>query len=512
MGHHDHESDAGYLALAEAIESHSFLSVGIDIGSSTSHISISRLVIRRNTASLSTEFIVTEREALHASPIWLTPYRQSGELIDTNRIRLLIEDEYRAAGFAPADIDTGAMVITGEALKKANAENIARMVADWSGRFVCVSAGPMHEGLLAAHGSGSVALSRAQGGTVVNVDIGGGTTKVSVVTDGIITHIESVSVGARLVAFDADADADATDADADAAAIIRWEQPAAVLARELGIDGGLGRPMAHGNRVRMAGLMADILLDIVTGGDDHADLRERLLVATDEKKIPPVAAIDHIVFSGGVSEYLEPDAAARRDDLGYLLAAALRQRLTTAGLEAKVRPAAQRIRATVLGASQFSVQASGQTVYVSDHGMLPVRGLRAVEIDARGALTEDSVRASLARLDRPEWAPDLAAVIRLDVPTSHAVLFRVASVLARVAGQSRAPDSADAGAPLFIVLRADVARALGRILEEEVRWPGPVVVVDGIEVSSLDHLDIGVPLGYTGALPVTVTSLQFPVA
>jgi ethanolamine utilization protein EutA len=218
------------------------------------------------------------------------------------------------------------------------------------------------------------------------------------------------------------------------------------------------------------------------------------------------------VFSGGVSEYLEPDAAARRDDLGYLLAAALRQRLTTAGLEAKVRPAAQRIRATVLGASQFSVQASGQTVYVSDHGMLPVRGLRAVEIDARGALTEDSVRASLARLDRPEWAPDLAAVIRLDVPTSHAVLFRVASVLARVAGQSRAPDSADAGAPLFIVLRADVARALGRILEEEVRWPGPVVVVDGIEVSSLDHLDIGVPLGYTGALPVTVTSLQFPVA
>jgi ethanolamine utilization protein EutA (predicted chaperonin) len=144
--------------------------------------------------------------------------------------------------------------------------------------------------------------------------------------------------------------------------------------------------------------------------------------------------------------------------------------------------------------------------------MLPVRGLRAVEIDARGALTEDSVSASLARLDRSEWAPDLAAVIRLDVPTSHAVLFRVASVLARVAGQSRAPDPADAAAPLFIVLRADVARALGRILEEEVRWPGPVVVVDGIEVSSLDHLDIGVPLGYTGALPVTVTSLQFPVA
>ena len=511
MGHHDHDSDAGYLALAEAIESHTFLSVGIDIGSSTSHISISRLVIRRNSASLSTEFIVTERETLHASPVWLTPYRQSGELIDTSRIRLLIEDEYRAAGFAPADIDTGAMVITGEALKKANAENIARMMADWSGRFVCVSAGPMHEGLLAAHGSGSVALSGAAGGTVLNVDIGGGTTKISVVTDGVITHIESVSVGARLVAFDGDADG---AGDADTATIIRWEQPAAVLAGRLGIDGGLGRPMPAGDRRRMASLMADVLLDIVTGGGDHADLRERLLVATDEKKIPPVAGLDHIVFSGGVSEYLEPDAAPRRDDLGYLLAAALRERLAAAGLEARVRPAAQRIRATVLGASQFSVQASGQTVYVSDAGMLPVRGLRAVEIDARGALTEESVRAALRRLDLGAWAADLAAVIRVDVPTSHAVLFRVASVLSRVARESPAPARARAAAdaPLFIVLRADVARALGRILKEEVGWPGPVVVVDGIEVSSLDHLDIGAPLGYTGALPVTVTSLQFPVA
>src|SRR3984957_20500945 len=499
MGHHDHDTDPGYLALAEAIESHSFLSVGIDIGSSTSHISISRLVIRRDSASLSTEFIVTERETLHASPVWLTPYRQSGELIDTDRIRLLIEDEYKAAGFAPADIDTGALVITGEALKKANAENIARMVAGWSGRFVCVSAGPMHEGLLAAHGSGSVALSGASASTVVNVDIGGGTTKISVVTNGTVTHIESVSVGARLVAF---------DDDTDNAAIIRWEQPAAVLAPQLGIAGGPGRTMPVADRRRMAGLMADVLLGIVTGAGHHADLRDRLLVATDGKKIPPVACIDDLLFSGGVSESLEPDASPRRDDLGALFATALRQRMTAIGLEAKVRPAAQRIRATVLGASQFSVQASGQTVYVSDAGVLPVRGLRAVEVDARGALTDDSVRASLGRLDRQEWTGDLAAVIRVDVPTSHAALFRVASVLARVAGESRAGGTADGG-PLYIVLRADVARALGRILKEEVRWPGPVVVVDGIEVSSLDHLDIGVPLGHTGALPVTVTSLQF---
>jgi ethanolamine utilization protein EutA len=103
-------------------------------------------------------------------------------------------------------------------------------------------------------------------------------------------------------------------------------------------------------------------------------------------------------------------------------------------------------------------------------------------------------------------------VVRLDTPTTHARLSRLASVLASVAGQDRARDRTAATCPLYIVLRADVARALGRMLKEEIRWSGPVVVVDGIEVSNLDHLDIGVPLGHTGALPVTVTSLQFPAA
>jgi ethanolamine utilization protein EutA (predicted chaperonin) len=103
-------------------------------------------------------------------------------------------------------------------------------------------------------------------------------------------------------------------------------------------------------------------------------------------------------------------------------------------------------------------------------------------------------------------------VIVLGVPTTHARLYQVASVLANVAGSGRCSPSQVLGPDLYIVMRADVARAFGRLLKEEIRWPGTVVVVDGIEVGNLDHLDIGTPLGYTGALPVTVTSLQFPTA
>lgn len=247
-------------------------------------------------------------------------------------------------------------------------------------------------------------------------------------------------------------------------------------------------------------------MDIVLGTDGLPGLRQQLMVATDQKAIRPVTDIDHLVFSGGVSEYLEPGANGPGDDLGHLLAAALRERLASAGLIAKMHPATQRIRATVLGASQFSVQASSQTVYVSDAGALPVHGLQAVEIDARGAVDDTTVTASLHRLDLERWGSQLAAVIRLDTPTTHAQLFQAASALAQVAGRSADPSRC----PLYIVLRADMARALGRVLKEEIGWTGPVIVVDGIDASNLDHLDIGEPLGYTGALPVTVTSLQFP--
>jgi ethanolamine utilization protein EutA len=494
----------GCLSPVEALESHAFLSVGIDIGSSTSHFGVSRLVIRRKPETLSTEFEVSSRETLHVSPVWLTPYRDGASLIDTDRIRGLIEAEYRAAGLSPADIDTGALVITGEALKKANAENIARMMSDWSGRFVCVSAGPMHEGMLAAHGSGSVALSAARGAVVVNCDMGGGTTKISVVRNGVITHTESISVGARLVAFQSPPE-DGDPGDDDPGEIVRWERSASVLAGHLGLTAGVGGRLPLASRHRLADLMASLLTGLLSGDNPNAALREELTVATDGGSIPPVTDIDHLVLSGGVSEYLVPGTRARHDDLGYLLAQSLRERLAHIGLAGKIHPSDQRIRATVLGASQFSVQASGQTIFVSDPAMLPARDLQSVEIDARGTIDEDLILTALRRLDLDRWSSRLAAVISLDLPTSHARLHRIASVLASVAGPGRRETA------LFVVLRADVARAFGTLLKEEVRWPGPVVVVDGIEAGNLDHLDIGLPLGYTGTLPVTITSLQFPV-
>src|SRR2546421_1964974 len=180
--HEDHEGEPQSLPdetdpiwAGERVE---LQSVGIDIGSSTSHLTFSRLVLRRLGESLSSRFRVVERDVLHQSPILLTPYRDPF-LIDTEQLDSFIRDAYGRAGLTPDGIDTGAVVVTGEAAKKENAESILSLFAREAGRFVCAAAGPQLEAIMAAHGSGAVARSRERG-VVLSVDIGGGATQLAV--------------------------------------------------------------------------------------------------------------------------------------------------------------------------------------------------------------------------------------------------------------------------------------------------------------------------------------------
>jgi ethanolamine utilization protein EutA len=165
---------------------------------------ISCLTMRRRGSEHSTQFVVAGREVLYQSPVMLTPY-VTGTHIDADALQEFFERCYSDACVRPDDIATGAVVITGEALRRENAREIAALFSQWSGRFVCVSAGPHHEAIMAAHGSGAVALSERERSTVLNVDIGGGTTKLSLAVSGAVLHTEAFSVGARLVSRSGDA-------------------------------------------------------------------------------------------------------------------------------------------------------------------------------------------------------------------------------------------------------------------------------------------------------------------
>src|SRR2546422_378805 len=175
-------------------------SVGIDIGSSTSHLIFSELTLRRE--GFSSRFRVTDRQVLFQSRILLTPY-VSGTLIDAPALQAFFDAAYREADVKPEDVDSGAILITGEALKKENAQPIVEMFSPSAGKFVTAAAGHNHESLLAAYGSGAVGLSHDNGWRILNVDIGGGTTKFALIERGEVIETAAISTGARLIAFDA---------------------------------------------------------------------------------------------------------------------------------------------------------------------------------------------------------------------------------------------------------------------------------------------------------------------
>ncbi len=477
----------------EGIERFTLRSVGIDIGSSTTHTIFSRLVLRREGAGLSAKFIVTNREVLHRSPIMLTPYL-SGTLIDTDQVKSFIEQSYGDAGFTPDDIDTGAVVITGEALKKENAQPILEYFSEESGRFICASAGPMHEALLAAYGSGAVNMSKHHDNAVLDVDIGGGTTKISLIQGGRITQMLAVEVGARLIAYDKDM------------TITRVEQPARTIMKALGHSIAVGEKLKPEQRDQFAEKMTDILFDVISGGE--VDPLTDSLMLTDGLKGVTIHDIDHLVYSGGVSEYVYDRSREEYGDIGPWLGKAVRERTLATFKPGVLVQAAEGIRATVIGAGEYTLQASGSTSYISTPAVLPIRGVQV----AHAFITKEqspeemhgALAAALGKYDLTHLNSKIALALSISGQPDYWYIRRVAEGLDRIVDKSE-----PSGAPLFLLLDVDVAKSLGGIMKEELKIDRSIIVIDGIEVGDLDYVDIGKPMGASEVIPVTVKSLIF---
>ncbi|HEX3244900.1 MAG TPA: ethanolamine ammonia-lyase reactivating factor EutA [Chloroflexota bacterium] len=475
----------------EGLEMFKLRSVGIDIGSSTSHLIFSRLTLRREGASLSAQFKVSEREVLYRSNIMLTPYRSS-TLIDTDRLREFFLAEYASAGFTADDVDTGAVVITGEALKKENAQPISEMFQRSSGRFICASAGPNHEALLAAYGSGSVAMSSEYPGMVLNVDVGGGTSKLSLISNGAVLQTVAVNVGSRLLAFD------------ESGRATRVEDVAKLIMRTLGRDVAVGDVIDDELRDRFSGVMADVLFDVIRGGPISRLTRE-LMITNPLEGAADLHGVQAIVFSGGTSEYVYHPDTPNFGDLGTYFAGQIRERLDQPPCIGLLHAPTEGIRATVIGAGEYTIQVSGNTSYLSNIEALPMFGLKVIQV-ARGYTDLPlAIARALEKFDMTEIGPGIAIALSIPPQPNYSTLRRIAEDLKDVADRS-----SDASSPLLVVLDLDVAKSLGGILKEELGLARDLIAIDGIDVGDLDYIDIGRPVGASEALPVTVKSLMFP--
>lgn len=457
-------------------------SVGVDIGSSTSHLLFSTIVLER----LDTSYVVADRRVIFESDILLTPYAAENT-IDADRLGAFIEEQYAAAGLAPDDIDTGALILTGVAARRANARAIGDLFAEQAGKFVAVSAGDGLETLMAAHGSGAAALSAA-GDPVVNVDIGGGTTKIALCEGGEVVARTALDVGARLIVLGEDG------------RIERLEPFGERHLADAGIALADGGTLDAEARRRVAETMADRVMAALAGEEVEGFLR-----------LPPLPVPDRpprIVFSGGGSEYLDR-AEGRPDDLGAELARALKDRIKE--IAADILPARQRIRATVVGASQYTVQVSGSTIFLDPEDALPLRNLAVVvpqlelaeDIDS-GAV-ETAVKEALDRMD----LGDGHAPVAVAVPWQGSALYGRLAALGRGLVAGLRPVLAE-GHPLVLVVDGDVGGLLGMQCRTEESVPGAIVSIDGIALSEFDFIDIGAVLRSTGAAPVVVKSLLFP--
>jgi ethanolamine utilization protein EutA (predicted chaperonin) len=493
---HVSPDDAAVNEVAWAADNVELTTVGIDIGSSTSHLMFARVHLQRLSTALSSRFVVVSRKILWQSPILLTPYR-SDYTIDVDDLAGFIGGCYTYAGVEPEAVDSGAVILTGEALKRHNARAIADLFSEQAGKFVCASAGHHMECQMAAHGSGAVALSRGHNATLLNVDIGGGTTKLALIENGRILATCAIAVGGRLIVED------------ETAGLTRIEPPVEAVAKTLGIELKPGKPLAAEDRKRIATRMARMVMGLIDLRQPN-ELARSLLVTEGWPADLANKGIDAMTFSGGVAEYLYKRESRRFGDLGSDLAEELRHALAHRRDLPPVWDPGQGIRATVIGAAQFSVQISGNTILVADPDKLPLQNLPVLachfELDdevATDAITQ-GVRGALARADFADGESPIALAFPWRGDPSHARLYAVASGIC-----AALPRTLTEGMPLVLLIDGDVGKSLGRVIRHEVAPQADVIAIDGVQLKEFDYVDIGSVIALTNVVPIIIKSLLF---
>jgi ethanolamine utilization protein EutA len=505
---HDHDGDADHdhdhFDLGDEgpleenpiwIQDHvTLVTVGIDIGSSGTQVIFSRINLRRYGEDLTSRYYVVSRETLFQSPVALTPY-SSDERIDETALGAIIDGAYEAAGVRPEEIDTGVVILTGEALRRENAQAIAGLLAKERGDFVTATAGHHMESMLAAYGSGASKVSYDQDRRLLNIDIGGGTTKLAVLEKGNVIATAALHIGGRLHVVDA------------IGRLVRLDPAGKFHAREAGFYWNRGDVLSPSQLDRLAENMADLLLAALTQRPVPHAIEH--LYLTDP--IADLGRIDGVMFSGGVGEYVYGREDRDFGDMGRRLGGAIRRRIEDGALPWPVLPAGECIRATALGASEYSVQLSGNTSYISKPGeLLPRRNLQVVQpsydcdevIDP--TTLAKAIRAHFTAFDLIEGEGEVALALRWTGSPSYERVCAFAQGI-----RHGLATTIERKKPLYIMLDGDIAQTLGAILREELLVESEILAIDGVVLRDFDYIDLGRIRMPSYTVPVTIKSLLF---
>ena len=447
-------------------------SVGVDVGTTTTQLIVSQITAENRASAFAVpQMEITRREILYRSPVHFTPLL-SGELVDGDKIRAIVAAEYENAGIRRQDVDTGAIIITGETSRKENAAAVLSAISDLAGDFVVATAGPDLESVLAAKGAGAVGFSEQTHKPVLHMDIGGGTSNLALIEDGRILATACLNVGGRLLKF-------------EKTGRVTYVSP---VLEEL-IPYQVGDTVTEDQASAVAQMLAGVL-EMAAGLRQKEAVFHRLTTHGTQS----LEGVGEVVlsFSGGVADCIDSRQPwLRYGDLGPLLGQAIKGGALCRG---QYRLGSETIRATVIGAGCHSTQLSGSTVYL--HRVeLPMKNLAVAAISRQEqALPREAlsglIKKRLGALE--QWG--VLALPGWNAP-SYSRITELADAISEAVGDK----------PCYIALEEDMAKALGHALALRLPEATPCLCIDRVRIPPESYLDVGAAVG--SAISVVIKTL-----
>lgn len=469
------------------------LSVGIDIGTSTTQVIFSRIAMENTGSYFSVPRVsIVEKEVVYKSPVYVTPLK-TPVLIDGAAVREIVACEYQSAGYVQKDVDTGAVIITGESARKENAAEVLSQLSDFAGEFVVSTAGPDLESIIAGKGSGAYQYSMDNICSTVNLDIGGGTTNIVMFHDGDTVAKGCLDIGGRLIRV--------TDA-----LVVESVSPAAQLVAE-----AVGVTLVPGQRTTYADLsavtdkMADLLAQAL-----GVKPQEPLLwkIQTPESTwFTPEGRIKAICFSGGVADCIgDQEDCVPFGDVGMLLGRSIYHGALYHALPTIT--GSETIRATVVGAGTYTTSISGSTIDYAQ-GLLPLKNIPALRLSAEEqtacfAGDASRLRRQISWFLEQSSSELIALAMKGEPDPDYAAIRRLADAIA-----SAMDDTLASGQPLIVILESDIAKVLGMAMREKLGNRRKVICIDSVKVEQGDFVDLGKPVLDGQVIPLVVKTLLF---
>lgn len=472
------------------------LSVGIDVGTSTTQVVFSKLQMDNAGGYFSVPRVaIVDKEVVYKSEVYMTPLK-TDVLIDTDALRDIVAAEFRKAGYRPEDTDSGAVIITGESARKENSDAVLKSLSDFAGDFVVSAAGPDMESLIAGKGSGAWQYSMDHHCRVANLDIGGGTTNVVLFEDGKTLARGCLDIGGRLICMNPQG------------IITKVSPAAAVMAQAAGVSVSVGDRCDELKLTAVTRQMAATLNAYLGVGTKDIDAILRQIKTPGSSDFPVPEKVQAVFFSGGVADLIYHESADTwaYGDIGVLLGRAIRESRLFTDFQ-KMEPG-ETIRATVVGAGTYTTTISGSTITYSDD-IFPLKNIPVIKLDEElqeacfAGETEPVIRRIQWVLGQNDEEHFILAMPGKRNP-GYTEMKRAAASIRQIMDRVQLP-----GEPILLVIESDIAKAMGQMIRQQPDLKRQVVAIDSIHVEDGEYVDMGKPMMNGMVIPVVVKTLIF---